>query len=177
MNSENKMPVQQPLNSIGKKRKQAYRFNWFDILVAVIVIAAIVFGAWFFSQRGGVAGITSETAKVTYKIEFQRVIADVKDAPRAGDEVRDAIKRYRLGKVVHVESSEQIELVEDTISGKVIESVSPGLYTVILTIEADAVINDGRVTVDGETIAVGSRMVIRTPHFSGEGYCIGLETE
>jgi hypothetical protein len=159
----------------GSRGTKKRRFNLFDLIVLIVVVA-LAFGAYLFLGRS--EGAAAGTAvKVTYQVEITHVREQIKDSATVGDPVIDAVKRYRLGTLTRVNVLPQEEIVANRAQQTLIETRNPYLYKVQLTIEADGMLRDGQVTVDGATILVGGRMSVRTAHFSGTGYCISMTTE
>jgi hypothetical protein len=159
------------MTSANTKRK----FNLFDAFILIFAVLAIVAIAYVLSGKASPTKIAVKTTHVTYQVEINGVIAELKNSAQVGDTVRDGVKRVNIGTITGVDVkpfTAQVPNLEE--NGKFNTAVVGDRSTVVLTIEADANESSGRYAVNGSTLGIGTLMYIQSKHFAGEGYCIGL---
>jgi hypothetical protein len=88
------------------------------------------------------------------------------------DSVLNAVTKNNIGVVSAVDANTPYSVLDEH-SGIFVEY--DDRVNVLITITAEASYNEGEGYAVGEhRIAVGERMALRLPDFSGEGFCIGL---
>ncbi len=150
--------------------------NFFDLLILLIVVAAVALLFWLV---GGRKSVTAEgnAVKITYKVEVGSVTDDYKDSARVGDTVRDGVRKTALGKITAIKVSPMTSITSNILTGEVIKAESPTKYKVELTCEADGTLTEGRVGIGSFNIGVGTEIYVQSYGFSGKGYCVAMSYE
>lgn len=155
--------------------KKIKKFTLFDWIVTAIVVLAIGAGCFYLykTQNKG------EKCEVTFTVEFKWVdegfVKSVEGAPERGDEIKDSIKGYYLGKAVgvSVENDKVINFDEKTM--KFVEVESPGKYTVYLTVKGNGVDTDSAILCEGQPVMVGAKMGLKGKGFAQSGFVTELK--
>ncbi len=152
--------------------KRKFRFNIVDVLIILLVVAAVAVAAKFLIDRSsGSIGGDSKTV-ITYVVEFNNVEERFADSVKAGDSVQYDVKKVDFGTVVGVQASpyqiisfnydEQTEVVT-TVEGKI---------TLTVTMEAEVTESDRGFERNGSDIRVGQAYSLNFPNFASTGYCV-----
>lgn len=142
--------------------------NLFDI---ALLLVALALGALLYlgSRETNVPGqdvpvISAKKADIRYTIEITSLTEDTAAQFKAGDPLIDVEKKYILGTVESVEVGPSRRLVTDFDSLKRVRAEEPGRVTVLLTVTAEAVIEERNITVDGGyVIKVGRTVLGKVP--------------
>jgi hypothetical protein len=142
-----------------------------DILIVLIIIGAVFYLVKPFKENTN----SKNTLKITYTFETIEVGVEFIDQLEAGKDVYNSSKNYYLGKIKGFKVNPYREEFENMEKG-IIELVEiPGLYSVLIDIEADAVIENDVIMVDREEIRVGSYIPIKGKSFASYGYIVAIE--
>lgn len=160
-------------NNINKTEVKRGRFNAFDALIIVLVLA-LVFGAFYiFDPFGLFYGGTKENVTLRYTVEFKNVDDDFNDNVSIGDSVYNATSSSVMGKVISVTVKPAFEWVEGETS--MVQKPIAGKSNVFVTIEVECVHEKGMgYLVNGDQVVVGLPMSLRFPNFVGSGHCIAI---
>lgn len=169
LNFDNEESKKSSRHSGGKKR-----FSMIDaiILIVVAVLVTIV----VFSYVGGLdISFSAKKTSITYTIELQGIDPTLAANIAVGAAVIDE-KGHSLGTVAAgVEVDSYFEISYDPVSKEVISYEHPTLSNVVLTITAEAIVDDVKgYLVDGQRIAVGAEYFIDLPSFEGKGECVSV---
>lgn len=152
------------------------RFNMIDVLIILLVIAAIaVLYIMVFSGRGNQTAEIKYTT-IRYVVEVQDVAKNTDEMIKKGQLVEDAVERKKIGTVAGVQTSPFAKLTYDYEKDTQVSSVVEDRDTLKITIEAKAQETDRAFTVDGCEIRVGQQYSVMLPDFYGIGYCVELVT-
>lgn len=155
--------------------KRKLRFNFVDVIIILVIIAAVfVLAKVFLGTDNSAAQDETDKTKIQYVIELQEVDERFEDAIKKGQLVQDAIERKNIGTVVGVQCIPYEVITFDYTTGKEKVAVVDGQLSVSITIEADAVETDRAFTVDGCEIRVGKQYSVAFPEMYGVGYCIKI---
>ncbi len=156
---------------IDKKGRIFGKISIVDIIIVLLLIVIVVFGIRFFKTNDKSASAT----KIQYTVQINKVKEDVYNAIQDNTAVYDSVKNTPLGTVVsHSKKPYEITSV-DSINGKYIKNTLPGLYNVLITIEADSYITDSSIKVGKNIIRVNGRLDINTKDILGTTYVVGLK--
>ncbi len=151
--------------------ERKWKPNFFDIIILVLVIA-IGGGVYAFSHREKVI----ETKVQRYQVELLECPVGLSEKIKIDDKLTDNVKKYYMGKVVAVEARQAKRLSEDRINGKILESVVPGVESIILTVEADVTESASSLKVDGNfEVKAGKEVAVKGNGYAGKGYIITVE--
>lgn len=162
-------------NTVNKTEQKKWKFNAFDVVLLLLVLAIIVAALWVFDPFYMFSGDQKQPASITYVVVFRGVDDDVSGGIKNGDTVMGAATSDVLGKVTSVRKQEAVvwEYVEgeDTMVKKTIE----GKSDVYVTIKVECVYENGvGYIVEGRQIAYGTELSLRLSGFVGTGECVSL---
>lgn len=149
-----------------RKQKSGFRLhlNLFDAIV--VVLALIVGAVLIFSMMKPSDSTPAGTQKVRYMVQFNRWPAGTSDLIELGTTVEDGIKNYQIGKVVDVKAVQCTTMYLNEVTHEYVVHEIPGYEDVQVTLEADAVVDDENITIDGGYVI----RVSSTVYGRGEGY-------
>ncbi|HIW48757.1 MAG TPA: DUF4330 domain-containing protein [Firmicutes bacterium] len=151
--------------------KKTVRVRWFDLVVLIVIIAAVVIG-YRFTHRETV--VTSRNIQYTFELVdnpegFHELIHE-------GDTITDNVKNYYMGQVVSVEAIPYTIQVNDLENGVVREAEVPGRETVLVTVEAPVTENGGNLTVNGYfLVKTGLDVAVKGNGYAGRGYILYMD--
>lgn len=155
--------------------KKKFKFNFVDILIILIIIAAgVVLSSVFIGNNSAATQPQTSNVKVQYVIELPDVDDRFENTVKEGQAVRDAIERKSLGKVVGVQTNPYEVITFDYTEGIEKVAVVDGKVVITVTIEADATETDRAFIIDGCEMRVGQKYSIEFPEMYGIGYCIKI---
>jgi hypothetical protein len=155
--------------------KKKFRLNAVDVVIIVLVVAAIaVVGYVLLSERDEVAP-QSEKLKIDYVLMVTEMRSVYEDNVKVGDVVYDADTDKFVGKVVQVSSSVSKRTGTDLKTGDMVVSDLENRRDLFVTVEADAEITDNVYLVNGLTIVVGGVMNFSTPNLTQAANIVSIE--
>lgn len=161
------------MSLIDGKGRLFGKLNIVDLLIVLIILS--IAGGAYYMFFGGSEKQVVQTSKVIYEFEITNVNKDFVDAINPGDPIRDNVRGSEMGTVTGKTSRSATMLNEDLISGRYVIADVPGMYDVVITIEADANITPANVIVGGNTeIKVGKKFSIKGKGYANQGFIIGM---
>lgn len=156
------------------KMKKRGRFNFIDVLLLILIIAAAIGLVWLM-----ISPYTEQLFAPTYDIEYtvalNGVRVEFKDKVQEGDRIVETAGLDEIGRVTDVVYTASKFVGTDS-NGHSITNDHPGLYDVMITVRAEASLQSGVYSVNGYGITAGKTIPFRVPDFIGEGVC-GSVTE
>ena len=150
-----------------------YRVSIFDI---VIIILVIVLALGFIYMRNHSSGGAANVIEQTYQIEISDINPNTVGMIQPGDPVIDKVKKIDMGEVVSVEYVPQKISTVDMENHRMVESVLPGKESAIITMKAECTDDGTKIaTTGGYGLAVGTRVSMIGPGYSGAGYIITMD--
>jgi hypothetical protein len=153
-------------------KKNKIRFNLIDLLI-ILVIAAAVFlllYVFVFSGNKNQAEDVNYT-NIRYVFEIQKVDSRFEDLVEVGQPVQDAVERRSIGTVTGVQAVPYQKLVYDANTGAEVAADVENMITLKITVEATAIETDRAFSVDGCIIKVGKQYSLALPGMYCVGYC------
>ncbi len=156
------------------KQQQRVRFTIIDLLIILVVIAAIIFGAvkifpGLFS-KGGEQSTVEFTVMVTGKDEgFSQMI-------HTGDVVSLSYEEKDSGVVTNVRTEPATTMTYDSIDGQYNIANVEGQEDIYITVQADAVVSDLVVKTGETAVKVGKEMPIRGKGYVTSGFVVSMNT-
>jgi len=156
----------------GKPKR---KFNSVDILLLLLIAAALGFGVYLAAGGLGTAG-ESVIIEYTVSVDLVRdeLVADISKL-QTGDTMIESVRGYYLGEIVGVEVRPAESDIANRVTGVVQRRPFPDHSEVIITLRADATVRDGRFFVRGNQILPGLEIFFRTPWFVSRGFCTSIK--
>ena len=158
-------------------QKKQFRFNLVDLLLILVIIAAV--GAVIYIFAGNrVFG--KEATEIEYTVEVTMIKNDLLPEVRKmqeGDTVIDSVRGYNLGNLVSYSLEDAYMLTTDLKSGtvkKVYFPQEPGFSRLTVTVRSQCSKQNGVYDINGKTMAVGLDVPFRTSRLVGDGYCTSI---
>lgn len=162
---------------IDNKGRLFEKVSIIDVLILVVVIAAVGFVYIFFVKGETQIQTSSDTQTVRYIAEIRDVNKALTEMPKVGEEVYNSSKNFYIGKVVAVEAQPNLEVKENTVDGSHDLFEQEDRYRVLITIEAEAAISDRYILVGSQYVRVGEKLPIKGKGYAGLSYIVAVELE
>lgn len=153
---------------IDEKGKLFGKVNAIDLCVLIIVIA-LAFGAYYKFVVMNKTSSSASTQRIEYKVEIERVRDVALNNLKLGDTLYDKTSGNAIGTITNIES----EPAEGRIKyddGSVAVGEVENRYNIILTVEADGVVNESGSFVNRTyELLVGSKKKFVTKYIECDG--------
>ncbi len=170
-------------NSVQKKKKNK-TFNIVDLFVLLLIITLIAALIYAFSPWNFIKSkLNSDKEKVEYVVKIENVdvaLQEVKNIISAGQTVLYAETGKEIGHVIGFEFDEAKTLsykkdqgYGDEIVGDMSDISDKCTLLLIINVDADYK-KDVGYTANGQRIAVGEKLSVKLPNFSGNGICTDI---
>lgn len=151
------------------------KFNWFDALVILLVVAAIFMLSQIFKREEVVA-----TNTIQYTFELLDNEEGFVDRIQIGDMLTDNIDNKFMGTVIAVEKQPYAIITYDKTEGEYAANEVPieGRETAIVTVESPA-IDDGKdlKLSSGFLVRAGLSVAPRGTDYAGRGYILSVNRD
>lgn len=158
-------------NTLPSKSK--FKLNFIDIILIVIILAAVILLAYIF-MSGRIESFGDSTVQIEYEVTITGIRDEFRGFVNVGDKVIDAVKLMAIGEIVNVEYTDTVNILTSLTTGEIKYSIYPEHLDMKMTIRAEAIVSNGLYTINGYHIAVGELVSIRVPNFTESGYCTTL---
>ena len=148
-----------------------FKINFFDIVIALVVIA-VIGGIYLFTNKEKVV----ETKKIVYTLELNNLPEGLTENIKVGDKITDGVKNYNMGTVIDVEKTDYTVLTTDYSTSTIKEMPIPNRERAVLTVEANVTESGADYKVDGNfLVKTGLDVNVHGPGYAGSGYIILIE--
>jgi ABC-type transporter Mla subunit MlaD len=147
--------------------------NLLDIII-ILAVAAAGFVAWRYVSGGALGG---ERGPIHFTVELNDVTDEFIGKIRVGDDIKDSVKGYYLGKVSDVRPEEYVLNNWDSRTEAYVKSVVPGRKTVRVEIAADGVMNERAIYAGEIAVKIGRETSIKGKGYAGTGYIVELRED
>lgn len=152
--------------------KSLKKIGVLDIIIIILVISLGSFLVKSLREKGG-PGKT--TTPIVYTFEAEDVGQEFIDQIEIGKDVYNSDKNNYLGKIKNFTVLPYKEKHEDTKNGVIKLVEIPDRYTVLIDIDAQAIIENDVILAGGEQIRVGHYFPIKGKSFASYGYILEIE--
>lgn len=158
------------------KEKIKFRFNLIDAVLVAVILAAAVLLVYIFSSSSVSLFGGKSSVDIIYTVELRKIREEFRseDLIKVGDSVTDSVTLYAIGEVVEEAVYEPFMYKGVDSEGKVKTEKYPDFMNITLTIRASADTSEGIYSIGGYSMAVGKKVSLRVPNFTGEGYCTSI---
>ena len=157
----------------AERQKRAYKFNIIDLVLIIVILAAVAVLIYIMLGNSLLAG--KEETTIIYTIEVPQIknelIPAINEMSEPGTKVIDSVRNFEIGEIVKVQIEDVFSNEMDPEAGVVFRKPYPDHSKIIITIKAKCIKNKVRYTINGKTIMVGVQMNFRTPTFVSYGNC------
>lgn len=156
--------------------KKKIRFNIIDVLIIVLVLAAMgVIGYVLLAERGDVVP-QNEKVKINYVLMVTEMRAIYAENVKVGDEVYDQESNKYIGKVIQVSTTASKRTGTDRKTGEQVISELENRRDLYITVEAEADHVDNSYVVSGLTVVAGAVVNFISPALAQPANIISVET-
>lgn len=146
------------------------KITFIDILIVLAVVLVAVF---VFSKFSGSDGASKKT--VTYTVLVTSVMPEVAEGMTPDDRVLLDAKDNAYGRVTNVSIAPSEDSYLNQQTEKYVISKLEERKDVVLTIEADATVNDWGYEIGQQNIRIGEKQNISATKYVATGYIIGVD--
>lgn len=174
-----KFTIQRYVNNVQGVYEKVYvqperkRINILDIIIALVVIVACVFGYLFINKQD--VTVTQNTNKIVYSVKATSCLPAVENYLEEGMTVYDSLKNYNIGNLLEYKVEPNEVFVPDYENGTMKSNIVEEKVDVTLKIEANADITDKLISVGEYDIKVGKEAFVRGKGFAVSGYIVSIE--
>ena len=159
-----------------EKTKKKLRFNIVDLIIIILVIAAVTAGVCIFlGSKLGFGKDGNEKKKISYVLQLSELRDIYVDNIQNGDDAYDADTDKYLGKVVSVSSEATTRIGTDKSTGNMVVSEIEGRVDLFVTLENEAEYYDGQYFIDGIPVVVGGVVTFACPELLAPANFISVE--
>lgn len=161
---------------IDEKGKLFGKVSIVDMLIVLIVLMAAV-GVYYKASKSGLGPIQLKQDKLVITIlTSSEARQSVVDCLNVGDAIYDWEKGNLIGRLVDKQVQPLRVYAEDA-QGNWKYSEKPGLLSVLMTIEADGVVSNDSIRIDGKEYLAGHTLVVKSKatKFQGQIQSIGIK--
>ena len=156
------------------KSNKKFKFGIIDIIIVVLVIAALFVGYKFLN---GGAENSGNKKVISYTVELKNQPEDYKNLIKIGDDIKDSIKGGYLGKVSEVEFKDATEVIENKNDGTFSLAKYQDRYDVYITIEGTPTSFGDNIMFASQEIKVGKNIYIKNKNYVGSGYIVKMDID
>lgn len=151
--------------------KRAFRINFVDVLLTLMIAAVIAVGAYMLGSAFGIdVSAQKEDITVEYTLQFRGLSPEFYDKVTVDETVIDAQKRLNIGTIQSVWTEPYVKDVYDEESGTMVAATHPDYFTLNIRISSPGYITDDMYYVNGIKMAVGIGLSIHLKNFCATGY-------
>ncbi len=156
------------------EKKKKYRFNLVDVILVLLILASAAAVVYLVFFEGKVTeGETSEQTDVIYTLKAADTDSVFRGKINIGDEVIDKKTGNKVGEVIDVQYTDSTYKTYNAERGEAQNNAYPGKIDISVTVSASGMKDsDGVISVGSFKLAIGSRIVFRTPLFEAECICV-----
>lgn len=132
-----------------------HKFNWLDILISAVLIAALIGGlVWFFHRKSNEPQpATPKTYEIT--LQFNQTTTDPLDFYQVGETLYYQGGKKAIGTITNLQLEDLRTESLDEEQGKFIVATHPKTKVIVMTVQAQGVIENHMLKVNGEAIYIG----------------------
>lgn len=149
------------------------KFNVMDIIIVLILLAAIGAGVLLLGGSSGEG--RAETKTIELKVELGKQEEAFTKLPKVGDRADIGVKEKMNVTVTNVEIKPATTSSEDVLGGTRPIVEIQDRYDVLITLEGEGVETDGAVKLNDVAVRVGDEAVIKSKNWAGVGVFLGVE--
>ena len=157
---------------IDDKGKLFGKLNFLDLLVILIIIAALAFGGWYFMRNKGGDG---SRLTIRYTIESVQKEPEYFDHIIPGESVVDGQTKQPMGKIVSFEKIPTRILAQDNENMTLVYDELEGMYDGYIVVELDAEVDYPDLKSGDEEIKLGKLVAYRSESAAIHGYIVGID--
>lgn len=148
----------------------------FDVvIVALVLIAGIIFYNVFMSSKSGEVLVKTETKTVRYTVEFLNISNMIDGVPKEGDKVYETDGNYEIGKVVSAREKPFVNYSYNEETGEVSSTEYTDRRTISVVVEAKASVSERATEINSVKIGLGKTMTINMPSLCALGVIVDME--
>lgn len=165
------------------KEKRKYRFNLFDIVIILIIVAAVGTLLYFSGIKNAFrlfapgASQGEKHLTVHYTVELKTIRNIFAEYLLEGDEVIETVRNDRIGVIRDVEILPATAVTTDLQTGeiKLVTYPEEDFCNIRVTIEKDVAFENDTYLINGYAIAIGETVTFRTKNYVGSGICVAID--
>lgn len=157
-----------------QQANRKHRFNAVDLIITLVIVAVIAAVVYIFFLGDDVFGGTN-TVKIQYTLEVRDERDELISAAsmNIGKTLVEGTSKYALGEVVDLYTTGAKYSTWDATTGQSTVSDYPEHSDICFVVNADATLDpeNGRYSIGGFEMSVGSLVYLRLPYYAGTAYC------
>lgn len=143
----------------NQKSKKKIKFTIIDLIILLVVIAAIIGVKYKFSKANAATPFVAKVDKIQVSFFIEETPEFAAKAVNIGDPVRESIQNSNFGNVIDIVVNESISWARSD-NGDFIASSREGYSSVSITMEANGLIGNNGVTIDKSVYYIGQTITL-----------------
>lgn len=156
-----------------ERKSRAFKLNVVDIIITLLVVGIVAFGAVMIASAFGVSGVGSkQKVEIEYTIQFNGILDEFVDNVDKDEIIVDGQKRYKIGKVKEVWYTDYIVNSYNEDNSRMEKAVYPDHKTLYVKVVADGYKDGGKyyISEGNMHIYVGAPITMHAPDLCSIGY-------
>jgi len=158
-----------------QSRKKRIYFNLIDVILIVLVLAAVISLVFLLKNNRVTVGSDKTTEEIVYRIEFSPLREELRNFAEVGNTVVLTESLKAIGEITDVSYTSCHYVGTNKATGASVSSPYPEHITMVLTVKATAIKTDTGYTLSGRELILGESLSIRLPNFTGSGRLLSVE--
>ena len=147
------------------------KFNFLDVIILVVVVAAAIVGIGMLRDASG----AGQSAKVVYTVEDADAPLELVQAVQVGDRVNIGVNGVDSSVVTDVQYRPAEKVVFDSLAGNYVKTELPDKYELQVTCQAEAAVSDMSISAGNTPVRVGAEFSVKGRGYAVIGYVIQSE--
>ena len=156
------------------EKKKRFHINWVDIVIIVVVLAL---AAAALLLRNKVAGDEQqETYTMRFTAEAQKLLPEVADSFKVGEDIYDSSTNEYLGKLVSINKKPYHYVVYSETAGKFTDCDDPLTMTLEMVIEGQGHADERTIRMENKVLQIGATVYLKGKGHAATAYVVGIDT-
>lgn len=157
---------------IDKKARLFGKVSVIDILIIVVLLAALFFVYTYFVKGTPEVVMNEEKEAIEFVVEVKNIHNDIEVKPTIGQPIYNSNNNTYIGEIADVSILPDEVILTDYESGEFRLIEEEGQKRMLITVSADADLTDRYTLVGSEKIRVGQQLNVKGKGFAGFSYIV-----
>jgi len=144
---------------MGSKGKLFKKISAIDIIILLVIIAAVAGAGYKFAKSRTTSFFTDKTEKIEIEFYNEEVPDFVAKSIKIGDPCFESVQNASFGHVTAIKIDKPVSWVE-TEDGRFVAASKPGCSSIKVTMEANGLMGNNGVTIDKSVYYVGQTITL-----------------
>ena len=156
------------------KKYRIFGIPVFDIVI-VLVILALLLGAYLILFSKGKTTSTQATTKIKYTLVYEGCLSSTVHNIKTGDVIKDFTTNFEVGKITSFREEPYVSYSFDAKDAKAVKTEFADRKNIVVEVEADAIITDSTTKVNDVQIYLSKEFDTRSAGIAGSAVVTKLD--